>query len=339
MEIENSSCEIALSDPSHVGEARRATMKLAGLLQLNDQQASAAALIVTEMGTNVLKHAKTGTIVVQAIGTNGATGLQILAIDKGPGIKDITTALMDGWSTSDTLGGGFGAMRRLSTVFDVYTQAGNGTVILCEMWKSKHDPGLHSGLTVGILSTAFPGEEFNGDGWVIKNCAGLMLFVVVDGLGHGASASDAAREAERIVRENSSSSPTALIEECHKALAKTRGAAIGIAALPSNGRTLTFAGTGNIAGSISTDAASRGLASHNGTLGHVMSRVQEFTYPWTDESLLVIHSDGISMRWNLNNYPGLRAKHPSLIAAVLHRDFARTHDDSTILVAKHSNTQ
>jgi anti-sigma regulatory factor (Ser/Thr protein kinase) len=335
MEMNRSAYEISLADPSHVGEVRRTAVKVAELLRLSEEQSNNAALIATEMASNVVKHAKAGSILIQKIGANGATGLQLLAIDKGPGIKDVGSALSDGWSSSDTLGGGFGAMHRLSSAFDLYTQAGVGTVVLCEIWKGGKDPGQLSDFSIGIVSTPYPGEEFNGDGWVIKNSADLVLFVVVDGLGHGVLASEAAREAERIVRENSSNSPTVLLEDCHKALAKTRGAAIGIAALHHPcGRLLTFAGTGNIAGSVSTSEASRGLASHNGTLGHVMSRVQAFTYPWSEESLLVIHSDGVSMRWNLDSYPGLRAKSPGIVAAVLHRDFSRAHDDSTILVAR-----
>jgi anti-sigma regulatory factor (Ser/Thr protein kinase) len=337
MEIERSSHSTVISDQSNVGEVRRAAIRLAEQLALGEERSSSAALIVTEMATNLIKHAKQGKILTQVIGTTDSCGIQFLAIDKGPGIKDVSSALGDGWSSSSTLGGGFGAMRRLGNAFDLYTQAGLGTVVLCEIWAGRKDPGLHGDMRLGIVSTPYPGEELNGDGWLVKDGNDLFLLVVVDGLGHGALASDAAREAEKTVRDNSSDSPGALLEDCHRALAKTRGAAIGIAAFHPNGRLVTFAGTGNIAGSIVTAGASRGLASHNGTLGHVMSRVQEFSYPWTSDSLLVIHSDGVSARWNLENYPGILAKHPSVVAAVLHRDFARVHDDSTILVARCGN--
>lgn len=333
MEIDRSSYEIRLTDTSQVGKARRTATRLAESLSLTRERVDAAALIATEMATNLVNHAKEGSIVAQMAGANGTCGLQLLAIDKGPGIKNVSAALSDGWTSTGTLGGGFGAMRRLSNAFDLYTQATVGTVVLCEIWRDGNDPGMCGDMRLGVISTRYPGEDFNGDGWVVQRRGDLIVLVVVDGLGHGASASDAAREAERIIRESSSTSPNLLLEDCHKALAKTRGAAIGIAALQPDGALLTFAGIGNIAGSISTEASSRALASHNGTSGHVAPRLQEFTYPWSSESLLVLHSDGISMRWNLNNYPGIRSKHPSIIAAVVHRDFARANDDSTILVA------
>ena len=76
------------------------------------------------------------------------------------------------------------------------------------------------------------------------------------------------------------------------------------------------------------------MASHNGTVGHQMQRVQEFTFPWNADSLLVMHSDGLKSSWDLERYPGIWSKHPGLIAAMLYRDFSRERDDVTVLVAK-----
>jgi hypothetical protein len=47
-----------------------------------------------------------------------------------------------------------------------------------------------------------------------------------------------------------------------------------------------------------------------------------------------MHSDGLSAHWSLDSYPGLRARHPALIAATLYRDLARERDDVTVLVAR-----
>ena len=76
------------------------------------------------------------------------------------------------------------------------------------------------------------------------------------------------------------------------------------------------------------------MASHNGTVGHHMPRIQEFTYPWNADSVVILHSDGLTSRWDLDRYPGIWTKHPSLISAMLHRDFWRRRDDVTVLVAK-----
>jgi hypothetical protein len=94
-----------------------------------------------------------------------------------------------------------------------------------------------------------------------------------------------------------------------------------------------FAGGGNIAGSIIADRGSRHLASLNGTAGHTL-HLNEFSYPWTDDALLLVHTDGLVSRWDLDRYPGLVQRHPSLVAGVLFRDFNRGRDDVTVVAAR-----
>ena len=76
------------------------------------------------------------------------------------------------------------------------------------------------------------------------------------------------------------------------------------------------------------------MVSQNGTAGHTVSRVQEFNYPVPRHSIVVMHSDGLASQWDIGAYPGLRNRHPSVIAAILYRDFSRRRDDVTIVVAK-----
>lgn len=334
MEVNRGPTVIQLSDPSHVGEARRMAARMGEDLALDEKRINAIALVTTELATNIIKHAGEGLILAQALNRDGHVGLQLLAIDKGPGIANVAEALSDGFTTTSTLGGGFGVMRRSSDLFDIYTAPKLGTCVVCEFWQDGKNPASAADVALGIISTPVAGETVNGDGWTFSRSGGRLIFMLVDGLGHGILASEAAREAEKIVLGNSSNSPATVLQDCHDGLAKTRGAAMAIAALDMEGGVLRYAGAGNISGSVSTAEASRGLASHNGTLGHVIERIQEFSYPWEGESTLILHSDGVSNRWNLNNYPGLRLRHPSLIAAVLYRDFRRSRDDATVLVAR-----
>jgi hypothetical protein len=119
----------------------------------------------------------------------------------------------------------------------------------------------------------------------------------------------------------------------HAAIGGTRGAAVAVAQLDPAASTLTFAGVGNIAGTLlAPGGASRGLFSHNGTVGHQVRKVQPFEYPWSPGGVLVLHSDGLQTRWSLGAYPGLIRRHPAVIAGVLHRDFLRGRDDATVLV-------
>jgi hypothetical protein len=98
---------------------------------------------------------------------------------------------------------------------------------------------------------------------------------------------------------------------------------------------LHYAGVGNISGVIIDPHRSRGLVSLNGTLGLQSARVRQFDYDYSEDSAVVMHSDGLSARWHLSDYPGLCLKHAAVIAGVLFRDHARKRDDATVLVARH----
>jgi anti-sigma regulatory factor (Ser/Thr protein kinase) len=334
MEVRPLATIIRLSDSSQVGEARRAAVRIAEHLALRADRANAAALIATELATNVIKHGREGLIVLQPIMGSRSHKLRLLAIDKGPGISDLPSALRDGYSTTTTIGAGLGAMRRMSDQFEVFTHVGTGTVVLCDFGDTSATGFTADGLEWAVVTEPFHGETENGDGYAVRSTTDQSVILVVDGLGHGTLAAGAAREAERVMIESASYSPAEMLQDSHSALEKTRGAAIAFASLHRGHGVLMFGGVGNISGSLSTSKASRGLASHNGTVGHSMQKVQEFKYPWETESLLILHTDGVSGRWNLDRYPGLRSKHPAIIAAVLYRDFGRAHDDCTVLVAR-----
>jgi hypothetical protein len=96
----------------------------------------------------------------------------------------------------------------------------------------------------------------------------------------------------------------------------------------------SFAGVGNIACRVESGQTRRQLVSHNGTLGHMMRRVQQFDFPLPVGALLIFHSDGLATHWNLADYSGLAGRHPSVIAGVLYRDHERGRDDVTVLVVR-----
>jgi len=320
-------------ESSHVGEARRAAAELAASLGLNETDRGKIAIAVTEMATNIVKHAERGKILFEPLGHNGTRGLRVLSLDKGPGIADVPMALRDGYSTYGSCGNGLGAVRRLATVFDLYSAPRLGTCILAEFWpQTKKDAAPP--FSLGVVSLAMRGELVCGDGWGTRASASHSFFMVVDGLGHGTFASDAAREAERVLAQSNSGSAADILRDCHDALKKTRGAAAAIAQISQDKGLLTYAGIGNIAATLIDGQTRRGIASHNGTLGHQMYKIQEFTVPWNRDSLLIMHSDGLGSKWDLSQYPGLAGKPPSIIAAILYRDFERERDDVTVMAAK-----
>jgi anti-sigma regulatory factor (Ser/Thr protein kinase) len=324
---------IEVSEASQTGEARRKAVSYAEDLRMDESRCGAVAIVATEMASNLVKHAGRGHILVQPLHGSNA-GLRIMSVDKGPGIADVPGALRDGHSTAGTMGSGLGAIRRLADSFDLYSVPAAGTVVCAEFRQSSGKQIARSALEVGVVSEPMAGEDVSGDGWGMRTSVDGILLMVVDGLGHGLLASEAAREAERVLFETQNTSPKDIIQNTHAALKKTRGAAEGIARIDIEKGLLSYVGVGNISATIVAPAASRSIASHNGILGQNAERVQEFTFPWNADNILVMHSDGLVSRWDLQRYAGIWNKPSSVIAAVLHRDFSRGRDDVTVLVAK-----
>jgi Stage II sporulation protein E (SpoIIE) len=162
-----------------------------------------------------------------------------------------------------------------------------------------------------------------------------MRAVLLDGLGHGPLASDASRRAVEIFRQaNSSDTPASILRQAHEGLKGTRGAVMAVAQIDTEAGSVKFAGVGNIVGIVVSGEASQHLISTDGTVGYNMRLIREVSVEWNARSAMVLSTDGLSTRWNLNRHPGLMHHHPSLIAAVLHRDFARDSDDATVVVVK-----
>lgn len=326
---------LAILESSQAGVARRIAMALASRLGFNETERGKVGIVVTEMANNLVRHANSGQLLLQSITRNHIDGVEILALDKGPGIVNISECLGDGFSTAGTPGNGFGAISRLSAFFDIYSQSSVGTALLTHLWASPL-PALqpNSNLEIGVVCLPKMGEEVSGDAWASDQRSGRSLLLVADGLGHGPGAAQASLEAVRIFRENVCLSPQEIVEAVHAALRSTRGAAMAVAEVDFERQVVRFAGVGNIVGTILSPEGSYNMVSHNGTVGHEVRKIQEFVYQWPKGGLLVMHSDGLGTQWRLERYAGLAARHPSLIAGVLYRDFNRGRDDVTVLVAR-----
>ena len=94
-----------MTEASQVGEARRAAAALARALGFDETGCGQVALVVTEAATNLVKHARDGA--PASCGRWSRTrrsGIEILALDKGPGMADLGRCLRDGFSTAGTPG-------------------------------------------------------------------------------------------------------------------------------------------------------------------------------------------------------------------------------------------
>lgn len=339
-EPQATSTALPIADASQVGEARRAATALAGRLGFDETERGKAALIATEAATNLLKHAGGGLLILRGLECGRLGGLEVLALDKGPGMADVGRCLADGFSTAGSPGHGLGAIGRLASTFDLDSHVGAGTALLARLWPpathGHRPPSSGAASTLGAVSVPYPGEQECGDAWASRERDGRTLLLVVDGLGHGPQAAEAARVAVRVFQERGEQGPEELVRAAHDALRSTRGAALAVAETDPDRGQVRFCGLGNISGTIVPPDGGRtqSLMSHNGTAGHEMRKVQGFTQPWPAGASLVLHSDGLSTHWRLDRYPGLATRHPSLIAGVLYRDFNRGRDDATVVVVR-----
>lgn len=324
-----------VTESSQVSEGRRAILDLARRTEFSDTQAEKAALIATELGTNLIKHGKGGELFLYATCHDpDLRALHLVAVDKGPGMANVRECLSDGYSTVGSRGTGLGAIRRVSDDFDLYSQAGHGTVVWARLWSSS--PPSKPGMMMDIGSVCRPkrGEEVCGDHWNVVNQHSRWQFLVADGLGHGPQASEASTRAAHIFETAKNRGLPDLLQAIHAGLRSTRGAAVSIADIEVGRDLVRFAGVGNVAGEVLLSTGTRSMVSLNGTAGAEMRKVTEFTYPWSNEAVLTMHSDGLSSRWNIDQYPGLLNRSPTVIAGVLYRDHDRGYDDVTVVVAK-----
>lgn len=331
----------AVTESSQVAEARRSATALARGVGFNETATGQVALVVTELATNLVKHATNGVLVLRVVSEANGSSVEVLALDAGPGIADITACVRDGYSTAGSPGTGLGAIIRLSSLSEIYSLQGKGTAVLARL--QPQDAGAAREPTVSCLPATIgavclprTGETECGDAWAIDQRSRRVVVMVADGLGHGQLAAEAAQEAVRVFRARSTLAPAALLEVTHTALRGTRGAAVAVAEIDLTQQIVSFAGVGNIAGTVLTPGGRYGLTSHNGIVGYAVPKIQAFTYPWTDKTLLVMYSDGLLSRWDLDAYPGLALRHPSLAAGVLYRQYARGRDDVTVVVVRAS---
>ncbi|MEA5601323.1 SpoIIE family protein phosphatase [Nostoc sp. UHCC 0252] len=327
------SVAITITESSQSGEARRVAIALATRLGFQETERGKVGIVVTELANNLIQHGQGGVLLLRLLEHDSAIGIEVLSLDKGRGMVDVDECLQDGFSTGGTLGNGLGAISRLSGLFEIYSIRNQGTALLAHLWSDSTPHQPEKILEIGAICLPKRGEDVSGDTWAyqVDRCRSLLL--VADGLGHGPAAADASSKAVRTFQEHDRS-PRAIVEAAHATLRSTRGAALAIAEIDFEQQSVRFAGIGNIAASIFSFSERHHLISNNGTVGHEIRKIQEFSYPWYAKGLLIMHSDGLDTKWQLDRYPGLSQKHPSLIAGVLYRDFHRERDDVTVLVAK-----
>jgi anti-sigma regulatory factor (Ser/Thr protein kinase) len=329
---------LEVSDPSRVAEVRRLAAEMARAEKFSVAETGKLALVATETATNLVKYGKAGTVTLSRYAHAGQHGVQVLAVDSGPGFADFAASARDGHSTAGSLGIGLGVVMRSSTFFDVYSVAGQGTAILARV---AHGTGRHAqaappaGFEVAARSSPKKGQVECGDAWSVRDLGNRQLICIVDGLGHGPLAALAASRAVAVfAAAQQEEAPGAILMRAHEDLKSTRGVVMAVLAIDRKAGTAVYSGIGNISAAIYNASEARHLLSVEGIVGYRVRKVHNQTVPWPAGAAAILYTDGLSGRWGLAKYPGLLARHPCLIASVLFRDHARDTDDATIVVAR-----
>ena len=332
---------IQVSQSSGVAAARQAATALAEAMGFVEQDSAALTLAVSELATNLVKHAQGGMLTLTSLVEEGRVGLQITSQDSGPGIADVEQALTDGFSTVGSLGYGLGAVNRLMDALDISSQPGKGTRIVCKRWVRLAEPRLLSGrLDCGAATRAHPLMGVNGDAFVLKQWSEGALVGVIDGLGHGQFAYQAAQTAWQYVESHFDQPLEDIFRGVERTCSATRGVVMALARFafsssPSVCR-MTFASIGNIEAHLFDGPQPVRFMVRRGVLGLHAPPPMVIEHPWRARSMLVLHSDGVTTRWRWQDFHHLAEAPATVITRQLLRALAQDTDDATVVVVKNA---
>lgn len=323
--------EVWVAEPADVATAKRLAGSLARREGFPQLRAHQVELVATEMATNLVKYAVEGRLLVGVGSHRGEPSVELLSLDAGPGMGDAESHLADGSSTGGSLGGGLGAMARVSDAFAIHSEQPGGTVVMARFTREASPREGRAASAIGVVCRPHPSETVCGDAWAVEEHNGRVMVLVADGLGHGPGAAAASSLAVEVFREQSHLAAEEAVAAIHRELRATRGAAVSVAEVLPDGR-VRFCGLGNVSGVLAAAGGRLAMVGDHGTAGHQARRIRSFEYAWEPGALLILHSDGISERWDLRHHRGLTSCDPLLVAGVLYRDHRRHNDDATVVV-------
>ena len=326
---------IPISDVGDLGTARLAARSMSTAIGFDESAVEEIALAVRELATNLVKHAKDGVLRLRRTEEDGRTGIQIDSEDQGPGIVNVEQAIGDDFSTSGSLGCGLGAVNRLMDEFDVTSQPGAGTSIVCKRWlRLDVPPALACPLVFGVATRPCPLMTVNGDTFVIKQWGESALIGVIDGLGHGQFAYRAAQAARQYVERHYDQPLAEIFQGVTRTCRATRGVVMALARFDWRRATLTFASVGNVEARVFGSSEPMNFVFPRGILGLNARSPVVTQHRWELSNVMVLYSDGLSAHWRWSDFPHFAEASATVAAQELLRAFARDADDATVVVVK-----
>ncbi|NCI49467.1 SpoIIE family protein phosphatase [Sediminibacterium roseum] len=293
-------------------------------------------IVVAELVSNLVRHGGGGQLFVKLIEESEVQGIEIISVDSGPGIADVNRVMEDGVSTKGSLGQGLGAIKRLSQVFQVYSQRNWGTIVLVRVFNEEM-PNFRKPPKADIryLALPKPGEEYCGDRFISVTTPQHIKLFFGDGLGHGPEAEKAVTMACDAFQKFTDPDPVQIIRYLNSEVKKSRGLVGTAAVFDVKAATWRICGVGNISTRMYNGAVPKNHMSYNGIIGlNVPNTLNAQESPYEKGQLLIMCSDGLKSRWDMLKFPSVLRYDYSVLLAALIKDFARHTDDMSVMACK-----
>lgn len=316
----------------------------------SDLERSMVGTIVSELGSNIIKYATYGTIIANHYDEDGLQGVEIIAKDDGPGIKNLDLALSDNFSTGQTLGLGLPGVKRMADRFYIRSTPSSGTIIsaikILKSAGTRSKPIIHAPRVFNDLSPPFAqrceigshyrpmvGQINSGDLIVIAESDHQSLIVIIDVSGHGDHAHASAKNIQSMIETNSTLQPKELMALLHTNLQGTLGAAIGIVKIDKHSNQFSYLAVGNTGASRVKGKKWRGI-SKDGILGQRLPTLLEQTELLEPGDVIFLWTDGLPE----TTTPQFVQHHIHEAAKPLARrivtEMGRDHDDAGCVILK-----
>lgn len=327
---------IEITHKSDVKRARITVKERAHDIGFTEEDGEEIALVTSELGSNLCKHAGGGALFVSAIGEGAKRGIQIETVDRGPGIADVVEAMTDGFSTTGGLGYGLGTVNRLMDEVTVGSQEdGVGTHVVSRRWlRAQNGSASACPLDFGVAIRPRPGSSLNGDAYVIRKWNDCALVGLIDGLGHGQFAHRASQTAKKYIERHFEQPLQNLFLGTARQCRSTRGVVMALARFDWEAKRLTFASVGNVEVRVVNSHEKFSFIQRRGVIGLNAPAPAVTEHRWEEHYIMIMHTDGLRTRWQWKDFPELVEQSATEAARLFLHKLAKDIDDAAVLVVK-----
>lgn len=342
---------LQIENESDVGVCRRKSVGLAKQVGFDEVKIGEIAIMITELVTNVLKHGgrKGKILICQLENKKQQKAIEVWCCDMGNGIPNFNQSITDGYTNKNSLGIGLGTIRRFSDEFEINPKKTkilhdtglkdlenyNNCIRTLKWVPTKQWIGKNRKLIIGAASRSKPGENLNGDSYIINHTTQTKtVAAIIDGLGHGKEAHIASQMAKEQLLLRSELPVDVLMQHIHNGIRGTRGAVVGLLLADTENDKLYFSGIGNIEGFLCNADGKKNLLSFGGIVGHNMRTPRVFNFNFKPGDYICLYTDGITSRWSSKDINW--KENPQQTAEYILNNFSRQNDDATVLIIRYN---